>query len=321
MDRVMHDDRGRNAKTPQDIPAKGLLDVAWRVWREVQHDRLTLIAAGVTFYALLAIFPTLSLFVSVYGLLADPTSIVDHARSVTSFLPTDTVSIFIDQLQALASQKASTLSLAAVFGLLFALWSAHNGLLSIFDALNAAYGEHEKRGFFARTFMRLALTIGVIIGFFLTVAVILVLPAVLAFVPLGDLTETVVTILRWPVVAAIAVVGLAIMYRYGPSRDDAEWKWVTPGAGIAVVLWLVASVAFATYVRNFGSYQETFGTLGGAIILLMWLWISSYIVLLGAEFDAEMEAQTKHDTTVGASEPMGERGAVKADQLGEAKGA
>ena len=206
-------------------------------------------------------------------------------------------------------------------GILLAIWSASAGMSSMMEGLNVAYDEEETRGFIKRTFVRLALTIGVIIGFLLTAMAMVAVPAVLHFLPLGPLADTIIMLVRWPLVAAIAVIGLAIMYRYGPSRDEPEWKWVTPGAAAAVVLWLIASVAFAFYVRNFGSYNETFGSLGGVVIMLMWLWISAYIVLMGAELDSEMEAQTKHDTTVGEYRKMGNRDAEKADNLGEARAA
>ena len=313
--------RGRQASTPTDIPAAGWKDILLRVKDEIAKDHVGLVAAGVAFYALLAIFPGIAAVMAIAGLVTDPGVVTQQLDQLAAVLPEQAAEIIIGQATEVAGGQEAGLGLAAVVGILLALWSASAAMSSMMEGLNVAYDEEETRGFFTRTFLRLALTIGVIVGLFLTVAVILVLPAVLAFVPLGDLTETIVTVLRWPIVAVIAIVGLAILYRYGPSRDEPEWSWVTPGAGIAVILWLVASVAFAIYVRNFGSYQETFGTLGGVVILLMWLWISSYIVLLGAELDSEMEAQTRHDTTVGKHEPMGERDAVKADVLGEAKGA
>ena len=311
--------RGREATSPTQIPKKGWKDILLRVKEEIGRDHIGLVAAGVAFYGLLAIFPGIAAVMAIAGLVTEPAIVADQLDTLASVMPEQAADIIIGQAKEVAGGEEAGLGLAAIVGILLALWSASAAMSSMMEGLNVAYDEQETRGFFARTAMRLLLTLGVIAGFFVTVAIILVLPAILAFVPLGDLTETIVTIVRWPVVAMVAVVGLAILYRYGPSRDNPEWKWVTPGAGIAVILWLVASVAFAIYVRNFGSYQETFGTLGGAVILLMWMWISAYTVLLGAEFDSEMEAQTRHDTTVGEIQPMGQRGAVKADRLGEAK--
>ena len=312
--------RGREATSPTEIPGAGWKDILLRVKDEIASDHVGLVAAGIAFYALLAIFPGIGAVMAIAGLVAEPEVVAAQIEELGAILPEQAAEIIIGQATEVAGGQQGGLGLAAVIGILLSLWSASKAMASTMEGLNVAYDEKETRGFFVRTALRLALTLGVIIGFFITVAVIIVLPIALDLLPIGSLAETVATVLRWPVVAAIAVLGLAILYRYGPSRDEPEWKWVTPGAGIAVILWLVASVAFAVYVRNFGSYQESFGTLGGVIVLLTWLWISAYIVLLGAELDAEIEAQTRHDTTVGKAMPMGRRGAQAADELGEAKG-
>ena len=313
--------RGREATSPTQIPASGWKDILLRVKDEIASDHVGLVAAGIAFYSLLAIFPGIGAIMAIAGLVAEPDVVSGQIETLGAILPEQAAEIIISQATEVAGSQEGGLGLAAVVGILLSLWSASAAMSSTMEGLNVAYDETESRGFFHRTAMRLILTLGVIAGFFVTVVVIIVLPVMLELLPIGSLAETAATLLRWPLVAAIAVGGLAILYRYGPSRDNAEWKWATPGAGVAVVLWLVASVAFAVYVRNFGSYQESFGTLGGVIVLLTWLWISAYIVLLGAELDAEIESQTRHDTTVGKAMPMGRRGAEAADDLGEAKGA
>ena len=313
--------RGREATSPTQIPASGWKDILLRVKDEIASDHVGLVAAGIAFYSLLAIFPGIGAIMAIAGLVAEPDVVSGQIETLGAILPEQAAEIIISQATEVAGSQEGGLGLAAVVGILLSLWSASAAMSSTMEGLNVAYDETESRGFFHRTAMRLILTLGVIAGFFVTVVVIIVLPVMLELLPIGSLAETAATLLRWPLVAAIAVGGLAILYRYGPSRDNAEWKWATPGAGVAVVLWLVASVAFAIYVRNFGSYQESFGTLGGVIVLLTWLWISAYIVLLGAELDAEIESQTRHDTTVGKAMPMGRRGAEAADDLGEAKGA
>ena len=313
--------RGREATTPVEIPKRGWKDILLRTKDEIAEDHVSLIAAGVAFYSLLAIFPAIAAMMAIAGLIVEPSFIADQINQIAAVLPQDAAQLVIDQAISIAGSREGGLGLAAVVGIGLAIWSASAGMSSMMEGLNVAYDETEKRGFIVRTFVRLALTIGVIIGFFLTAMAMVAVPAILHFVPLGGLSDTLIMLVRWPIVAAIAVVGLAIMYRYGPSRDNPEWKWVTPGAIAAVVLWLVASVAFAFYVRNFGSYNETFGSLGGVVIMLMWLWISAYIVLMGAELDSEMEAQTRHDTTVGEYRRMGNRDAEKADNLGEARAA
>ena len=313
--------RGREATSPTQIPASGWKDILLRVKDEIASDHVGLVAAGIAFYSLLAIFPGIGAIMAIAGLVAEPDVVSGQIETLGAILPEQAAEIIISQATEVAGSQEGGLGLAAVVGILLSLWSASAAMSSTMEGLNVAYDETESRGFFHRTAMRLILTLGVIAGFFVTVVVIIVLPVMLELLPIGSLAETAATLLRWPLVAAIAIGGLAILYRYGPSRDNAEWKWATPGAGVAVVLWLVASVAFAVYVRNFGSYQESFGTLGGVIVLLTWLWISAYIVLLGAELDAEIESQTRHDTTVGKAMPMGRRGAEAADDLGEAKGA
>ena len=313
--------RGREATTPVEIPKRGWKDILLRTKDEIAQDHVSLIAAGVAFYALLAIFPGIAAMMAIAGLIVEPSFIADQINQIAAVMPQEAAQIVIDQAISIAGSREGGLGLAAVIGIILAIWSASAGMSSMMEGLNVAYDEEEKRGFVARTFVRLALTIGVIVGFLLTALAMVAVPAVLHFFPLGGLSDALIMLVRWPIVAAIAVVGLAIMYRYGPSRDNPEWKWVTPGAVAAVVLWLVASVAFAFYVRNFGSYNETFGSLGGVVVMLMWLWISAYIVLMGAELDSEMEAQTRHDTTVGEYRKMGHRGAEKADNLGPAKAA
>ena len=308
--------RGREATSPTDIPKTGWKDILLRTKDEIAKDHVGLIAAGVAFYGLLAIFPGIAAVMAIAGLVAEPNWVAGQIEQLSSILPQNAAEIIIDQAQEIAGQDAG-LGLAAVVGILLALWSASAGMSSMMEGLNVAYDEEEERGFVKRTLIRLGLTLGVIAGFFVTIGVIVVLPVLLDFFPTGNTTDLIINVIRWPLIGALTVFGLAVMYRYGPSRDDAKWQWITPGSIAATVLWLVASVAFAIYVRNFGSYQETFGSLAGVIILLYWMWISSYIILMGAELNAEMEAQTRHDTTVGEARRMGNRGATPADELGE----
>ncbi|MBP1853254.1 YihY/virulence factor BrkB family protein [Rhizobium halophytocola] len=310
--------RGRDAERPGEIPAHGLIDVAWRVWNEISDDRITLIAAGVTYYALLAIFPALSMFVSVYGLLADPTSIVEHARAVTSFLPADTVGIFIDQLQALASQKASTLSFGVAASLIFALWSAHNGILSIFSALNAVYGEKEQRGILRLNGMAMLFTLGTILAAIVVIFAIAAVPIILRTIWLGSLTATLTLIGRWPLLAILAILGSAMLYRFGPSREPAQFKWLSWGSVFTGLGWCAVSAGYSLYLDHFANYQATYGTLGALIGFMVWVWLSVIVLLVGAEINAELEHQTEIDTTTGAPLPMGQRGAYVADTVGEA---
>ena len=312
--------RGRNAETPTEISAKGWKDIALRVKAELASDHVGLIAAGVAFYALMAIFPAITALMALGGLVLEPAEVTAQLESLAEMMPKEAAQIILDQAVAVAGSEEAGLGLAFIIGLALAIYSASKGMGSLMEGLNVAYDEEETRGFIARTLWTLALTVFLIVGLILGLLAALAVPAILGFIALPDWLETLLALLRWIVLALMTVGGLAVLYRYGPSRDNAEWKWLSPGAIAASVIWIAASVGFSIYVSNFGSYNESFGSMAGVIILLMWLWISAFIVLLGAEFNAEMEAQTTVDTTVGPDQPMGTRGAEKADNLGEAKG-
>ena len=312
--------RGRNAETPTEIPAKGWKDIALRVKAELASDHVGLIAAGVAFYALMAIFPAITALMALGGLVLEPAEVTAQLETLAEMMPKEAAQIILDQAVAVAGSEESGLGLAFVIGLALAIYSASKGMGSLMEGLNVAYDEEESRGFIAKTLWTFALTVFLIVGLILGLLAALAVPAVLGLIALSDWLETLLALLRWVVLALMTVGGLAVLYRYGPSRDDAEWKWLSPGAIAACIIWIAASVGFSIYVSNFGSYNESFGSMAGVIILLMWLWISAFIVLMGAELNAEMEAQTKADTTVGPDQPMGTRGAEKADNLGEAKG-
>ncbi|WP_138936644.1 YihY/virulence factor BrkB family protein [Roseovarius arcticus] len=309
--------RGRNAEKPTDIPAKGWLDIALRVKNEMASDHVGLIAAGVAFYTLLAIFPALTALLAIGGLLVDPTQIVDELQTLTNIMPQEVATIILSQAQDVAGSRQGGLGLAAVLGIVLALYSASKGVGSLIEGLNVAYDEDETRGFIWLKIITFGLTVALIAGAVLVMILLMAVPAAMAFVNLGPAVEIAVAGASWLLMLALLAVALSALYRFGPDRDQAEWRWVSIGSIAACVVWLLASVGFALYASNFGSYNESFGSLGGAIVLLMWLWISAYIVLMGAELNAEMEAQTRYDTTVGHDEPMGERGAEKADRLGE----
>ncbi|MGB3555707.1 MAG: YihY/virulence factor BrkB family protein [Jannaschia sp.] len=312
--------RGRQAETPTEIPAAGWKDIALRVKDEISADRVGLIAAGVAFYGLLALFPAVGAVMAIAGLLVDPNRIVEQLQGLSALVPEDVLSIVIDQATAVAGSQEAGLGLTALIGFLLAIYSASKGMASLMEGMNVAYDETEERGFFVRTAITLALTLFLVFGLIVALMAIIGIPAILATLSLGPVVEVGGTILAYLVVAALTLIGLAVVYRYGPSRDSPELKWVSVGAIAALVLWAVGSAGFAFYVGNFGSYNETFGTVAGVVVLLMWFWISAYIILMGAELNSEMEAQTRHDTTVGRDQPMGERDAEKADNLGRAKG-
>lgn len=311
--------RGRSAETPTEIPALGWKDIAFRVKDEVAGDRVGLIAAGVAFYGLLALFPAITALIAISGLLVEPSQVVDQLESLSGLLPQEVIAIVTAQATEVAGSREGGLGLAAVFGVGIALYSASKGMASLIEGINVAYDEEEKRGFIWLKLVTLALTLFLMMGLLLALMATLGMPAVLAILDFGTFFEAAMTGVLWVGLFFLTVLGLSVLYRYAPSRNEPNWKWVSPGAVIACLIWVIASAGFAFYVGNFGSYNESFGTLAGAIVLLMWFWISAFIILLGAELNAEIEAQTRIDTTVGPDEPMGQRNAVKADTLGEAR--
>ena len=277
------------------------------------------IAAGVTYYALLAIFPAIAALVSVYGLFADPGTIREHLNGLSGVLPGGALEIIGEQVKRIASQGSGTLGFSFILGLGIALWSANAGMKAIFDALNIVYDEEEKRSFVKLNALSLAFTAAALGFALLALAAVVVLPIALDFFGLGGGLEWLIAIGRWPLLLAFVVLGLAVLYRFGPSRDKAKWRWVTPGSLVAAFLWVAASLLFSWYVGNFGSYNETYGSLGAVIGFMTWIWASSVVVLLGAELNAEIEHQTVEDTTTGAQAPMGARGAQMADSVGVSK--
>jgi membrane protein len=312
-------DRGREADKPTDIPATGWKDVLWRVYEEFGKDRVTSVAAGVTYYALLAIFPAIAALVSIYGLFADPATIQDHLNAMSGIFPSGALQIIGEQVQRIASQWGGALGFGFIFGLAISLWSANAGMKAVFDALNIVNGEEEKRGFVRLNLTSLTFTLCAILFIIVALGGIIVLPIVLNFIGLGEGAAWLLSLLRWPILLIGVIFGLSLIYRFGPSRDKARWRWVTPGGIVAAVLWIAVSMLFSWYVSNFGSYNETYGSLGAVIGFMTWIWLSSIVVLLGAEINAEMEHQTAKDTTEGAHQPMGTRGAKMADTVGVAK--
>jgi membrane protein len=312
-------DRGRQADTPSQIPAKGWKDILWRVYKEFSDDRVLAVAAGVTFYGLLALFPAVAALVSLYGLFADAGTINEHIAAMSGFLPGGATEIIGEQVKRIASKPGGTLGFAFFSGLAISLWSANAGMKAMFDALNIVYEEEEKRSFFKLNLMSLTFTLCAIVAILIAIGAVVVLPIVLKFVGLGGpVVEWLVYIGRWPALLLVILVGLAFLYRYGPSRDEPQWRWVSWGGAVASALWLATSMLFSWYVGSFGNYNETYGSRGAAIGFMTWIWRSTTIVLLGGEINAEMEHQTAKDTTVGPEEPLGTRRAKMADTVGAA---
>lgn len=308
--------RGRNAKSPVTIPKRGWLDIGWRIWSQMGAKRISLIAAGIAFYGLLSLFPAITAAVAIIGLVYDPELLLDKSDWLLSVMPTAASEMIGGQMMQVASTGSESLGLAAIVSVAIALWSASRAMASFVQGLNLIYDEEEKRGFLLLNALIVGFTLALIIGMAVAVVVVAAIPAAVEILAARDRWGEWAMLLRWPLMFCLGIVGLAAIYRYGPSRRDATWRWLSPGAVLACALWLAGSSGFSLYVQSFGNYNETFGALAGVVILLTWLWLSAFVVLMGALFDAEVEAQTARDSTIGSQKPMGERGAHKADYLG-----
>ncbi|MER9947702.1 YihY/virulence factor BrkB family protein [Mesorhizobium sp. M0047] len=264
-------------------------NILLRVKTGITEHRVLAIAAGIAFYTILAIFPAIAALVAVYGLFADPQTIASHFDRISGLLPAGALEVIRNQMQHIASQRSGTLGLAFIIGLAASLWSANAGVKALFDALNIIYGEKEKRGFFRINAVSLAFTMGGIVLGLLAIGAAVAVPILLSFVGLSGATDLLIRILRWPVVLAIVALGFALLYRFGPSRQRAPWRWISWGSAVAALGWLVGSFLFSWYAGNFGNYNETYGSLGGIIGFLIWIWISSIVILVGGELDHAMQ--------------------------------
>jgi|SRR5579884_2418510 len=311
--------RGRSAAAPSEIPARGWKDILLRIYDNIGEDRIVLVAAGVTFYSLLAIFPAIAALVALYGLFADPSHIAAQVDSLSGVLPGGALDIVREQMNRVAAQGQTKLGVAFIVGFLVSLWSANAGIKSIFDALNLVYDEREKRGLIKLNLVSLAFTTGAILFVLLAIGCVIALPAVFSSMGMASATALIAKIARWPILLIVIALALAFVYRFGPSRAEPKWRWITWGSAFAAVGWIAVSILFSWYAANFGSYNKTYGSLGAVVGFMMWLWLSTVVILLGAELDAEMEHQTARDTTTGGAKPIGTRGATMADTVGPAK--
>jgi len=314
------DDRGRQARSPSEIPAKGWKDILLRVYGNIGKHRVFALAAGMTYYSILAIFPALAALVAIYGLFADPGSIAKHLDQISGFVPSGAVDVARDQLTRVTSKGSQSLGFTFAIGLAISLWSANAAMKALFDTLNIVYGEEEQRGFLKLNAVSLAFTLAAIGFVVVALGAVVVVPVVLNYLSLSNFADLLVRIARWPVMFVGLALALACIYRFGPSREAPAWRWISWGSAVATLLWLAASGLFSWYAASFGKFNETYGSLGAVIGFMTWLWISAIAVLLGAELDAEMEHQTAQDTTTGGPKPLGARGARVADTVGSAQG-
>lgn len=308
---------GDDAETPAQIPPRGWIQVTRRAFAEAKSDNVPILAGGVAFFAFLALFPAIIAALTLYGIVADPAQVASQVQSLTALLPETARPLVADQVNAVTAGSDRALGIGLVVSLLAALWSASGGTMNLVKATNLAYDEDETRGFLKLRGTALALTLGAVVFVLLAVALVAGVPVLFDALGLGGIGLLLAQVLRWVLLVGLVVGALAVVYRVAPARDAPRFSWVSVGAVVATVLWVIGSVAFSLYVSNFGNYNKTYGALAGVIVLMLWLYLTSYIVLLGAEINAESERQTSRDSTKGPAELLGERGAAAADSVAD----
>ena len=308
---------GIHAEKPTDIPLRGWKQIVKRAWAENKADNMPIIAGGVAFFGFLSVFPALIAMISLYGLVASPETVAAQVEDLSAQLPDSAADLIGEQLTAITANSGSALTWSLVVSILAALWSASGGVGNIVTAVNLAYDEVETRKFVKLKGTALMLTLGAIVFVLITFGLVAVVPVVLDALPLGVVGTILAQVLRWGLLLAVFAGALAVLYRVAPDRDAPKLRWVSLGSIVVTVIWALVSLGFSFYVDNFGSYDKTYGAIAGVIVLMLWLYLTCYLVLLGAEINSEAEHQTAQDTTKGEAQPMGKRGAEMADTLTE----
>ena len=306
---------GISADKPTQIPWRGWKQIVKRAWAENNADNMPIIGGGVAFFGFLAIFPALIAMISIYGLVASPETVARQVEDLSAQLPDDAANLIGEQLNSIVTNNSGALSVSLAVSVLGALWSASGGVGNLVTAVNLAYDEVETRGFIKRKAISLGLTLGAIVFVLITFTLVAVVPAVMSALPLGPFGTVLAQVLRWVLLLAVFAGSLAVLYRIAPDRDAPRLRWVSLGAVVVTVIWALVSLGFSFYVNRFGSYDKTYGAIAGVIVLMLWLYLTCYLILLGAEINSEAEHQTAQDTTQGPPQPMGERDATMADSL------
>lgn len=306
---------GSTAEAPHRIPAKGWWQILKRVKGQIDADQIQIVSAGIAFYLFLSLFPLLAAAVAVYGLVTDPMQAEEQIASLEGIVPPAAFEAISEMIRNIAAEGNQTLGWSFFLSLILSIWSANKGTKAIVTGLNIAYDEEETRGFFRLTFITLSLTLGIFVTLAVMITLVAGIPAFIGSFGLSEGVASTISIVRWPLLAILTCVVLAALYHWAPDRDPAQWKWVSVGAITATVLWLIGSVLFSIYVENFGSMSKTYGPFAAVVTLMLWLFLSAFIVLLGGEINSESEHQTRKDSTEGHADPMGQRDAYHADRV------
>ena len=310
------DHSGRNADTPLQIPLRGWWQVLKRTYAEATDDNLGLIAAGVAFYGFLAMVPLLASLVLTYGIVVDPAEAARHIRDLTTMVPRDAARLIAEQLDGILKTSVDKKGFGLLLALGLAVYGAMKGAQALIIALNIVYEEREKRGFIRLTLLQAAMVlvaIAVAAGLLTAISLSAALETFIA--DIGPLAALGVKVIGWIVAAGLASAAVAGLYRVAPSRADPRWRWVTPGSILATIGIVATTAGFGWYAASLGDYNATYGSLGGVVVLLLWLWLSAYVLMLGGELNAELERQTERDSTTGPERPLGERRAKMADAV------
>ncbi len=315
--KIKSEKNGHNAEKPREIPAKGWKEIGKRVMSGIKNDHVQIVAAGVGFYFFMSLFPILVAGLSIYGLILDPAELQEHIAVLSNILPAKAAGIIESIMGPIVSKPNDTLGWGLALSILLSIWSANKGTSALFEGVNIAYNEVDNRNFLKKTALTLLFTIGALLLGFVAMLIVILFPAFIDMIPLGSTVQNVLSWTRWLLLVLLIVFALALIYKKAPHRDSAETKWVSWGSFIAAAFWILGSLLFSWYVNNFGSYDDMYGSFAAVIIMLLWLFLTSFIILLGAEINSEMELQTRKDTTVGPTEPMGERGGYHADHVAD----
>lgn len=308
---------GRHAASPMEIPWLGWKAVLRRTLIEMLTDRVSLVAAGCAFYATLALFPAMSMLISIYGLLFDPVTVEPQLEVLRGLVPPTAYTLIAERVHTLVARPPGSLGLSLLISTSVALWSSATGVKSIITALNLAYEEKERRSFARFQVTAFTITLLGIVSAVIGLALLVGLPATLEALGFASHQKALIRLASFALLVMAVLTGLSLLYRYGPSRERPRWQWVTPGSLVATVLWVAVSALFSIYVGQFASYDATYGPLGTVVGIMMWFFVTVYAVLLGAELNAELELQTVVDSTDGPARPLGRRGAYVADHVAE----
>lgn len=310
--------RGRLAKRPEQIPHKGWSDILWRTGASYFGDRVGFVAGGVTFFTLLSLFPLLGTFVTLYGLFADPADAWSRLQFLYGVMPSSIAAFLGGEMERLAANSNGQLTFTLIWTLALSLWTANGAVKVLFYGLNIAYHEVERRNIVRYNLLCMGFTLGAVAAVLFSSLLVVGVPVVVGLFGLQE-EWGLLALLRWPLLLVGYVAALTLIYRFGPCRQKARWRWLTPGAIFAAVVSLTVSFVFSWYLTNFVR-TDSYGPLAAMMGFLLWTWLSVQVILMGAELNAEIEHQTALDTTTGKAMPIGERGAKVADSIGAKRG-